>query len=179
MKWNMKKAGGRDLRRGQSLIEMMIAVTALTVGFIGISSLLSQSFALNRLTANEMTATYLASEGIEIAKNLVDHDVYAGGTGWGTCFSGKGTTDFELDYATTDCNTLTRFVSPGDLLWYHQDTRLYDYSPNGGAVTGFRRMVRVLTNGDQITAIAEVWWPGLAGTSGSLVLEDQFYNWYK
>ena len=55
----------------------MVAITVLTVGFLGISSLLSQSLALNRVTTNEITATYLASEGIEIAKNLIDHDVYA------------------------------------------------------------------------------------------------------
>ena len=64
-------------RGGQSLIEVMVAVTALTVSFLGISSLLSQSLALNRVISNEATATYLASEGIEIAKNLIDHDFYA------------------------------------------------------------------------------------------------------
>jgi hypothetical protein len=168
-------------RNGQSLIEVMVAITALTVAFLGISTLLSQSIALNKVISNEATATYLASEGIEVAKNLIDHDVYAQiageGGGWGNCFMNRGTTDFEIDYETTDCNTLTPFVSPGDPLWYHTDTHLYDYVEDGGTATGFTRMVRVLENGDEITVICDVWWPSFGGSSGNIELEDHFYNW--
>lgn len=174
-----KKTTYFSFRSGQSLVEVMVAITILTVGFLGMSGLLSQSLALNRVTTNQVTATYLASEGVEIAKNLIDHDVYAGGDGqWGACFLGRGTTDFEIDYSTTDCSTLTKFISPGDALWYHADTHLYDYNSNGGTATSFMRMVRVRTSGDEITVTAEVWWPGLAGTQGNIILEDHFYKWY-
>ena len=65
-------------RRGQSIIEAMVAISILTTGFLGIFALLSKSFFLSRVVADETTATYLASEGMEITKNIIDHDVYTG-----------------------------------------------------------------------------------------------------
>ena len=170
-------------RSGQSLIEMMIAITVLTVGFLGISALLSQSLFLNRIVANEATATYLASEGIELAKNLIDHDVYAQvagqGTGWGTCFSGKGTSDFEIDYTTVDCSTLAPFVSPGSPLWYSSQTHLYSYNAGGSTTrTNFARDIRVNVNGDEIVVRAIVSWTGAGGVPQSINMEDHFYKWY-
>jgi hypothetical protein len=163
-------------QKGQSLVEVMVAITALTVGFLGISSLLSRSLALNRVTTNEVTATYLASEGVEVAKNLIDHDVY-GALGWDTCFGSGG--DFELDYTTIDCKTeLTRFTGGGRPLWYHTDTHLYNYISNGGSATSFTRMIKVIPVGDEITVIAVVWWAGLNGAQGNINLEDHFYKWY-
>jgi hypothetical protein len=176
-------------RSGQSLIEVMVAITLLTVGFLGITSLLSQSLALNRVVANQLTATYLASEGVEVAKNLIDHDFYAQqidgqGDGWGSCFGSGG--DFELAYDTPDCSSLTEFVGAGDPLYYHPDTHLYDYDSNGGTETNFTRDIRVQRNstgpsdttGDEITVKAIVSWPGLAGAGESVTLEDHFYKWY-
>ncbi len=167
-------------RSGQSLIEVMVAITALTVSFLGISSLLSQSIALNRVISNEATATYLAAEGVEIAKNLIDHDVYAGiageGTSWGSCFGLGG--EFELDYTTSDCHGLTPFVSGGDPLWYDPTTHLYGYAKGGAQQTNFTRDIRVETNGNEITVNSIVAWSGLGGSPGSINLEDHFYDWY-
>ena len=172
----------RTSRAGQSLIEVMVAITVLTVGFLGITSLLSQSLALNRVTTNEITGTYLASEGVELAKSLIDHDVYAQqiggqGAGWGSCFGNGG--DFELDYAIADCSALTQFVGAGHPLYYHPDTYFYDYNENGGGTpTIFTRRIRVTPNGgSEITVIASVFWIGLDGTPANIDLEDHFYDW--
>ena len=174
-------------RSGQSLIEVMVAITMLTVSFLGISVLLSRSLALNRVTANDVTAAYLASEGIEITKNLIDHDVYAGlahkGTGWGTCFAGRGTPDFELDYETTDCGSLAAYDSSKPLL-YDPPTHLYGYE--AGVATIFARDIRVSRNpawpgdpnDDEITINVLVSWSGLDGAPDRINLEDRFYNWY-
>ena len=82
-------------RRGQTLVEALVALSILTVGFVGIIVLLTRSFQLNRTTANDTQATYLAAEGIEVAKNLIDHDVYEQLSGnssysWGSCFPYSG-----------------------------------------------------------------------------------------
>jgi len=169
-----------EKRSGQSLVEAMVAITALTVSFLGISTLLAQSLSLNRTTTDELKATYLASEGIEIVKNLNDHDVYAyqamkQATGWGTCFQGGG--DFELDYKTTDCSALTPFS--GDPLYYHADTHLYDYDANGGTPTDFTREI-IVTNilpGQEIQVDSIVRWPGSGGSAPSVDLQDDFYYW--
>lgn len=175
-------------RHGQSLIEVMVAITLLTVGFLGIASLLSQSLVISRVTTNELTATYLASEGIEIAKNLIDHDVYLSeaqqGSGFGTCFGEGGT--FELDYTTDACSQSTSFMrGSGDYLFYHADTHLYDYNETNDPAATKTDFMRYISVSDfpasgrpyEITIHSIVNWSGLAGTPSSIDLEDHFYDW--
>jgi hypothetical protein len=175
----------KSSRRGQSLIEAMVAISLLTTGFLGLVALLSRSFFLNRVISDETTANYLAAEGIEIAKNLIDHDVYLqlagapGATGWGTCFSVHN--DVELDYATTDCNQLAPYNSANpDVLMFNPTTHLYGYGQGGNAAaTGFTREIQVSESvPNQITVDSIVRWSTGPVTSQSIRLEDVFYNWH-
>ena len=167
--------------KGQSLLEVMIALTMLTVGFLGIASLLAQSFFLGRAISNEAVATYLASEGIEIAKNLIDHDVYAHlasmGPGWNFCFGAGG--DFQLDYATVNCSNLPLYDSANHLN-LDPATHRYSYQETiGSAATVFTRDVRVtVPNVNEIVVNAIVRWSTGPLASQSINLEDRFYNWH-
>ncbi len=159
---------------GQTLIEAMIAVSILTVGFLGIATLLSRSLFLSRVTSDELTASYLASEGIELAKNLIDHDVYA--SSWGATFGGGG--DFQLDYATcTGGGACTPPLYTGAPLALDPSTNLYSYG--GSMPTGFRRLIRVaVPSANEIRVNSIVTWSTGPITSQSVNLEDHFYNWH-
>lgn len=180
-------------RKGQSLIEVMVAMTLLTVGFLGVVALLSQSLAINNFTANNVTAIYLASEGIEIAKNLIDHDVFMGNThqswSWGMCAGSLNViaANFEAAYNTDQCSNGVDGVMPynaNDHLYYYPNTHLYGYNQNnsaqnGGTPTIFTRDIAMIPNGsDEITVSSTVFWAGLAGAPQSITLEDHFYDWY-
>ncbi|MEK7554693.1 MAG: hypothetical protein AAB518_01765 [Patescibacteria group bacterium] len=71
----MKQYSVRHIRfvRGDSMIEMLVAISIVAVSLVGILSLVGRSFALNRLTTEQYVATYLAAEGMELVKNLFDH----------------------------------------------------------------------------------------------------------
>lgn len=167
-----------------------MALFVLIVGFLGILSLLAQSIFLSRTVSNETTATYLASEGIEIAKNLIDHDVYehlAGlGTGWGNCFGTGG--NFEFDITTTDCGSLVKVADQSELdfLYYDPMSHVYVYAANDAVgqprVTGYTRMVKVTPNPNaaipEITINSIVYWNVGQANQQSVNLEDQFYNWH-
>lgn len=170
-------------RRGQSLVEALIALSILTTGFIGITTLLTKSFQLDRTTMNDTQATYLASEGIEVVKNLVDHDVYAG-------FAlSSSTHDFDesftqsgyyynLDYNTTSTTGLTVSSGPQNkALYFHSSTDSYDYSVAGGTVSDFVRNIKITNSANQIDVQSAVTWTD-AGTSNTITLEDHFYNWH-
>src|SRR5665213_3037246 len=116
---------------GQSLVEVMLALSVLTVGFLGILTLLAQSIHISKTLSDQTTAAYLAAEGIEVAKNLIDHDMYQsvehvpGATGWGSCF---GLTvgqqqDFEMDYSQATCPP--SLYNASDILYYDPTTHLY------------------------------------------------------
>ncbi|MEK7182766.1 MAG: prepilin-type N-terminal cleavage/methylation domain-containing protein, partial [Patescibacteria group bacterium] len=57
---------------GQTLVELMIAMSVMSVGLLGVFAVLSQSLGLNRVVANQYVAANLAAEGIEVVKNIAD-----------------------------------------------------------------------------------------------------------
>lgn len=171
-------------RRGQTLVEALVALSLLTTGFIGIANLLTRSFLLSRTTSNDTQATYLASEGIEVAKNLIDHDVYeglkagAGNNDWGQCFGlGDGeSAHYNLEYDTTSCPTPLPGTST-DPLYFDPDSHLYSYKTNGNVETNFIRDVYVTDLGNEIDVQSTVTWTD-GSLSNTITLEDQFYNWH-
>jgi hypothetical protein len=163
---------------GQTLIEAMIALSVATTAFLGITTFLSKSFFYHRVTSDNLTATYLASEGIELAKNLIDHDVYSG-KAWGTCF-GSGSSDVQLDYTINDCSSLQGYNSNVPLR-FDPTTERYSYhaTPNSVA-TGFARLIRVATpHPGEIDVQSVVTWSSGPVASQSIKLEDHFYDWRK
>jgi type II secretory pathway pseudopilin PulG len=169
-------------RRGQTLVEALVALSILTVGFVGVVTLLSKSFQLNRTTSNDTRATYLAAEGIEVAKNLIDHDVYEQLSGnsnysWGSCFDlGSGQVGYyELDYNTTVCPARSLYPL-SDPLYFSSNTNLFSYNTLGGTKTNFVRDIEVTNNGDALDVRSTVKWTD-GGQSNTITLEDDFYNW--
>ena len=165
----------------------MLALAVLTAGFLGILTLLAQSLHISKSISNETTATYLAAEGIELTKNLIDHDVYEhlafGGFGWGFCFqplSAGQTNNYGFDYSQTTCPPPDNSAS---FLYFDPATHLYSYANSGGSVlTGFKRLIRVTMNANptlpELTVRSIVNWTTGPFTSQSVDLEDDFYNWH-
>lgn len=168
---------------GQTLVEVMVALFVLVTGFLGIVTLLAQSIQLSKTVSNDTIASYLAEEGVEIAANLINHDMYKNVVGlgtWGGCFN-LTSGDFEVDYTTTSCPL--RLYSQDDRLEYNSQTHLYLYSfndttPSGQIPTGFARDIRVTINGaNEITVNSIVTWNIGSITQQSVNVEDHFYNW--
>jgi len=177
-------------RRGQTLVEALIALSILTVGFVSIIGLLTKSFQLNRTTSNDTQATYLAAEGVEVAKNIIDYDVYYGlslrqGSStqdrWGCSFglSINVPTDYALEYDTVPPAGCTARMSPltSDKLYFDSDTDLYTSSSFGTQPTNFTRDVWITAvSNDELDVQSKVAWSdGLQ--SNTITVEDHFYNW--
>lgn len=180
-------------RRGQTLVEALVALSILTTGFVGVVALLNRSFVLNRTTTDDTQATYLASSGIEEVKNLIDHDVYAGlalsssTNDFGACFPRSGYY-YPIDYATTDvsnCSNLsfsTDSSTAATPLYFDPTTHLFSAESSGGTATDFVRYIKVTNVTDATGAlIALDVQSTVAWTNGSLsntiTLEDVFYDW--
>lgn len=153
--------------RGQALIEVMIAVSVLTVGFLGVISLLSRALALNRVVAENYTGTYLAAEGIELTKNIIDGNILQD-RAWN---AGLSDGNFEVDHTSTALGPYTART-----LSFNPDTGLYNYS--GSEPTRFARRIGVtLLSQDEVRIISEVTWIARGGGTSSVDLEDYFFNW--
>ena len=170
----------------------MIAISILTAGFLGIAGLLARSFFISRITSGELTATYLASEGIEVTKNIIDHDVYVPGmpAAWGTCggnctADGAYTVEYDSQTLTlvaqnSHCSALVaiqplRFDATAGL-YYDQSTGLHGIT---GTPTNFTRCIQLAhsSDGNELTVDSVVTWTSGAFVGQNIDLEDHFYNW--
>ncbi len=159
--------GRRPRRLGQAIIEALVSLSALTVGFLGIFALLSQSFSLNRTVSNNYIANYLATEGIEVVKNVIDNNTI-NSRAWDS-----GLTDgtFEVDYSS-----LSLSANQNRLLGFDPTAHLYSYS--GSSPTPFRRTVTLTDlSGTQLKVVSQVNWVDRGGGTFQVTLEDHFYHW--
>ena len=176
-------------RRGQAMIEAIVALSALVIAFVGVYGLLSTSLRYNRFVANDYTATYLAAEGIEVVKNLLDSNIIAGRS-WDCGFM-NGT--YELTYdtqftdtggGTADClqSVLTPVSTNPRNLYLDPTSHLYNYNvPVSGTfvrtVTATILKSDALGNPQEIQVNSRVSW-GQGTGSRNINLEDRFFNWH-
>lgn len=153
--------------RGYILVESIVAISIILTGLLGIFSLLSQSLGLNRVVGDRYVGTYLAAEGIEIVKNIIDTNVVNGRPYNAGLSSGA----FEVEYGDTALTPSSRRKMKFD-----SDKRLYNYLT--GKDTRLYREVRIqLIGSEEIKVHSVVSWSSRGGGSFEVDLEDHFYNW--
>lgn len=151
---------------GQMVVESMIAASILTVGLLGALALLNRSLSLSRSISNNYIGTYLASEGVEIVKNLIDTNIIQSRP-WN---DGISPGDYEADYASA---ALAPYANRS--LSFNPTAHLYYYG--AGSQTNFTRRLRIsMVGADEMRVNSIVTWStGLA--QSSLNVEDHFFNW--
>ena len=162
----------RIVRSGQALVESMVALCVLTMGFLGVMGLLARSLSVSRVAADEYVGANLASEGIEIVKNLIDaHTIQE--LPWSGGFEhGK---DYELDYRT-DWDSAPLPAYGDNFLNYDSETHLYGYAT--GQPSRFKRRITIVRpSADEVVARSVVTWITRGGAEFSVDVEDHFYNW--
>ncbi|MBI5401301.1 hypothetical protein HZB05_00515 [Candidatus Wolfebacteria bacterium] len=158
------------------LVELMVSISLLVVGFLGFLGLLSRALSLNRVVADQFIANYLTMEGIEITKNLIDSNIIQG-----KVFNDGFASDkcYELDYKTKDISSATE-VNCLNLsntpLKYDDSTNFYGYG--SGTDTPFKRTVHIVpVTDEEIKVVSIVKWKSRGGIKNKIELEDHFFNW--
>lgn len=176
----------RSVRRsGQVMVEAMVALGALTLGYLAILALLNQSLGVSSTVSDRNIATYLAAEGIEITRNLSDAAVKSG-TFADDFMNGN---DRQFLVSWDDLLEVTAPAADGDnynpgrfaLNTSEISPLLYDssagYNYSLGTPTRFTRIIYTTTQPTYIKVRSVVSWAGKGGLSDSVILEDFFFNW--
>lgn len=166
-------------QKGQVMLESIIAITMVTIGLLGIITLLIRSSRQNQNVAFQLQATYLAAEGIEAVKNIIDtsiaEELEAGGTTWNaevpTLVPGAGNFyEIEQDGSLTSRRNARR-------LRFASSTGFFGY--DFGNETFFEREVEVYDvsgqPGERILVRSTVSWGRSA--EQEVALEDVFTYW--
>jgi type II secretory pathway pseudopilin PulG len=151
-------------KKGQLLIESLVAISVLIIGFLGIFGLLSRSLSLNNVISSQYIASNLAAEGIEVVKNLIDAN-FIQNLPWNS-----GITDgsYGVSFNSTSLNDLQ------DQFLNLTPNNLYSYE--AGQPTPYKRDIVIVNKGDEIQVNSIVTWQ-IRGGSYSITLEDHFFNW--
>ncbi len=158
-------------KKGFTIIEILTAIFVLTVGIIGVLTVIQQTMAQTETLNERLTAIYLAQEGIEIVRNIRDGN-WLEGVAWDTDLNPG---NWEADYQT---QALTDTYD-GDFLLI--DGGLYNYS--SGTSTSFRREIIVSDKQDldgdafydQMKVTVIVRWE--AKGEHQISVEEFLYNW--
>jgi len=98
-----------NTRRGQMMVEAMVASVVGVVGILGIVSLLTNSLVKSTQVGENFAATYLAAEGVEVVRSLVDENYTNGQMDpWDTIFA-DGVNIYEMQYDVSMSDFLATF----------------------------------------------------------------------
>ena len=153
---------------GYILIECMVAMTILTVGLMSVFSLLSRSLSSNRVVANRYQATYLAAEGIELVKGIIEDNAIKG-LSW-NAYLNEG--EFETEFPGDILESYS-----GRVIKFDDATKSFNYED--GKDTPFTRKIILtfLGGGNEIKVESIVEWVSRGSAAYSVRLEAHFFDW--
>lgn len=181
MKKNLRKANKTDEIRGFTLVETLVAVTILVIGSLGPIAIAAQGIASAGYAKDQITAYYLAQEGIEFVRNTRDTNALHGLlnsssaapdywlSGLTACASAAGC---KVDARTSVVSACLR-TCPNLTL----SSGYYGYG--GTTVTNFNRTIKILSTASDNTKTVQVtmnW--NSRGTTRTFVLSEDLYNSY-
>lgn len=162
----------QEKRRGSLMVESIVALSVAVVGLLGVFGLLTQSLAVSKDVGEKFVAVYLASEGIELVKSLIDKN-YTDGLAWN---DGLATGNYEVSF-----NSLTLAPVSGAPLSFSPESGIYDYA--GTESTSFVRLIIISEidrtgdgRTDEIKVVSRLTWPS-RGLTQEIELEDHFFDW--
>jgi Flp pilus assembly pilin Flp len=167
-KFLRKTKKGLRSEKGNLMIEAVVGLTLITVGMLGVFSLISSSLKTSQEVGNRFIAANLAAEGVEVVKNIIDTNVAQRRS----FNAGISSGDYMINYDSTSLNSLS------DSYLYLDNNGTYSHS--GGSKTIFRRVISVTdrAGGSQsyIGINSKVIWSE-AGNVKEVSIEDRFYEW--
>lgn len=186
-------------KKGFTLIETLVAVTILITAVTGPMVLAASSIRATRDARNELIATHLAEEAIEVIHNIRDNNITNYPTGsWLTSIlpgcDGAGCVVDVTEHdallvwslgAIINCVPNCNIISP---VYYNPNTGLYRQavSPLSSPwiATPFNRTVSVIGIDNPVTPLRQVrifstvTYLGFGGELKTLTINDDLYNWF-
>ncbi len=182
------------MRKGQGLIETIVAIGVITTGLFSVITLVISNLTTQREAALRYQAINLAREGLELTRNLRDSNWLQGNGSWDGMAVGSVATEVAPNFTPT--TELPTFVEGGDMRIYRTTEGLYlQTGPVGGRASNFRRILTLrqldcgeetvlcddIPAGEPSTAIAlevesKVEWVD-AGRARNVTLSQILYAW--
>lgn len=160
------KIGACDL--GFTLVEALVAVAVLTVALTPVFAQVTASFRLARTIEQNLVASTLAQEGVELVRGMRDDNWFADNRfkqGFDACANGCRVVFDDSAPLPLDANPPLQVDTQGR----------YRYS--GGTDTPYSRRVTIEDVSDgHVKVVSKVTW-NIGGTVREVVVEDHLFDW--
>ena len=164
------------MSRGFTLLEVLVAIFILTIGIVGVFGLINQAVSLTSATHNQLVASYLAQEGVEIVRNIRDSNFLK--IRAGIVADWKDGIDVPAGLCGLGCKADYNSASldPGSpLAFILRNGVLHSY--DSGVETPFTRKILITPDGtNKIFIEVEVAWQE-RGQSHRVIASSELYNW--
>lgn len=155
-------------------MEVIAAIMVITIGMVGVVSLVVQNIEAQYINKNILMASGLAQEGLELVRNIRDANWLIQGNSWDQNIAGDGT--YAIDYRgfswiNMSVNSIdeagARLYVDGNGLYSHQITAI---------PTNFYRLITVADHSDYLDVKCVIRWAD--GTQNhNYTAETYLYNW--
>lgn len=161
------------MNKGFTLIEVMIATMVLTIGVLGTYALVTRVISATSLSVSQLTASYLAQEGLELARNARDTNFLRMRQGeeieWTDGLLGCSA-GCEVDYNDAAFSSYQdRFLKATGSF----------YAYDSGQDTRFKREITITQpSASTLEILVEVMWQDRGAISRQVQAVDKLYNWF-
>ncbi len=183
--------------KGFSILEASIVMGVVSIGLLGVFSLVLQNIQAQKVNKNMLVASMLAQEGLELVRNIRDDNwVASPAVAWDLDITGWNNDDFTVDYEmvfvdidngndlddiTEELPTKLYFTNGGafDNFYTHDST-------GGNKATMYSRLITVddidastVADGviDYYKVKSHVQWKDSKGVLKNYIAETHLYNW--
>lgn len=188
----------KNNQEGFTLVETLVAITILLLVIVGPMTISTSTARTTSFASEQITAFFLAQEGVEIVQRARDGEVLGAGSfseGWDNFADTSGT--YEDCYEASGCglslNTNLEgsirgpVICSGDdcLLYFHgyesadRRDRYTHESSSLASTTPYTRVIKLEKSGDEVRATSRVTWrSGLLREQQEVMVETYLFNIY-
>lgn len=163
---------------GFSILEVIIAILIISIGMIGVLSLITQNIQVQYISKNDLIASQLAQEGMELVRNIRDTNWLTAGNDWKIGAGASTNSDIvqDGDYAIDYSGFIVDIDSINNAGLNIDAAGFYTHGA-GVAATPFSRLITVVDNGDYLEVECKVQWKE-RGRTHDYTVKTLLYNWY-